>query len=309
MLNRVATKCPNPGGPGEAHEHVQLNNGPAKKGQFYPRRLCQAVCEGIASQNRIDELGLKAVPLVSVEELTQRFGNDPSNELHEQYEDYANECSDLYSLKAYDETSGEEIDIDLLRGARREEIKYFRGMNVYTKVPLSECYEETGQAPIGVKWVDINKGDKTNPNYRSRLAAEEFETVERPQWHAVAPPSECLKLCLHRLAGNRKQKMLYADVSRAYFYAASSRAVYVKLPGEDWEEGDDGKCGRLNVSMYGTRGAALNWAEEYAQKLVKAGFRRGISNPCLFWHSKTKVTIMVHGDDFLAVGEEAQLDE
>ena len=75
-----------------------------------------------------------------------------------------------------------------------------------------------------------------------------------------------------------------------------------EAPEEDWGEGGEGKCGRLNVSMYGTRYAALNWAEEYAQKLVKAGFRRGISNPCLFWHGNKKVTIMVHGDEFLAVG-------
>ena len=78
-LKRVATKCPNSGGPGDAHEHVQLNNGLAKNGQVDPRKLCQATCEGIVSQKRIDELGLKADPLMSVEETTQRFGKGPSN--------------------------------------------------------------------------------------------------------------------------------------------------------------------------------------------------------------------------------------
>ena len=103
--------------------------------------------------------------------------------------------------------------------------------------------------------------------------------------------------------------MMYADVSRAYFHAESSREVYVKLPEEDWEAGDELRCGKLNVSMYGTRDAALNWAEEYAGELKKAGYRRGVANPCLFWHRKKKVTIMVHGDDFVAVGEEEGLQE
>ena len=136
--------------------------------------------------------------------MTQRFGKGPGHELHDGYDDYARECKDVYRLNAYDEMSGEEIDIDVVRGAIREDIKYFRGMHVCTKVPLSECYEETGEAPIGVKWVDTNKGDKANPNYRSRLVAQEFKTEEMPEWYAATPPSECLKPCLHNLAGGRK---------------------------------------------------------------------------------------------------------
>ena len=51
--------------------------------------------------------------------------------------------------------------------------------------------------------------------------------------------------------------MMYADVSRAYFYARAVRPVYVKIPPEDTEEGDEARCGKLLMSMYGTRKAAL----------------------------------------------------
>ena len=35
---------------------------------------------------------------------------------------------------------------------------------------------------------------------------------------------------------------------------------------------------------------------------MAAGYSRGIADPCSFYNSKTGVSVMVHGDDFLAVG-------
>ena len=61
-------------------------------------------------------------------------------------------------------------------------------MDVYEKVPIEECWKATGKGPIGVRWVDINKGDSTNPNYRSRLVTQEYKTVENPEWYAATPP-------------------------------------------------------------------------------------------------------------------------
>ena len=56
------------------------------------------------------------------------------------------------------------------------------------------------------------------------------------------------------------------------------------------------------MSMYGTRDAALNWHEEYSIKLMAAGYVRGVANPCLFRHKGDNMSVMVHGDDFVAVG-------
>ena len=57
------------------------------------------------------------------------------------------------------------------------------------------------------------------------------------------------------------------------------------------------------MSMYGTRDAATNWAAEYTATLIQDGYRRGSSNTCLFYHPISGVSIMVHGDDFVAVGD------
>ena len=64
------------------------------------------------------------------------------------------------------------------------------------------------------------------------------------------------------------------DVSRAYFYAPAIRPVYVKIIGEDFELGDENRCGRLNVSMYGARGAAMNWHEHYKEHLDSLNVRK-----------------------------------
>ena len=71
-----------------------------------------------------------------------------------------------------DDVSGEPLDPAEVRRARKEEIRYFKEMNVYKKVPLAECWAKTGRAPIGVRCVDVNKGDSKNKNYRSRLVAK-----------------------------------------------------------------------------------------------------------------------------------------
>ena len=293
VLKRIAIRCPN-NDPSSTirHEHVPLESGRAKKCQVYPREFCARVVEGIAAEKRVRALGLRSMPLMSVED------SGACEALHEPS-----------STWATDDLSGEALDPSLVRAARKEEIQYFKSMKVYDKVDTMECWEATGKGPIAVRWVDINKGDRSNPNYRSRLVAKEYKTEERPEWFAATPPGECLKILLSKMASNKKLKMLYADVSRAYFYAAAVRPVYVKLAEEDREAGDDGKCGRLRVSMYGTRDAALNWSLEYAETLKSAGYKQGLANPCLFHHAEKDVTVMVHGDDFAAVGGEKHIAE
>ena len=60
--------------------------------------------------------------------------------------------------------------------------------------------------------------------------------------------------------------------------------------------------GKLMMLMYGTCDSAQNWAEEYSGTLMKAGYDRGKANPCLFYSPTDDCSVMVHGDDFVAVG-------
>ena len=89
------------------------------------------------------------------------------------------------------------------------------------------------------------------------------------------------------------------DVKKAYFYAPATRDVYIELPPE---RAQPGMCANLHKSLYGTRDAALNWSQAYSEVLVKLGFRKGRSSPCMFYHEEWQIRTVVHGDDFLSEG-------
>ena len=100
-------------------------------------------------------------------------------------------------------------------------------MGVYAKVPKQECWEQTDKDPIAVRWIDINKGDAENPNYRSRLVAKEFKTDVNTELYAATPPSECFRMLIGRMASQEGSEMMYADVSWAYFYVQAVRQAEV----------------------------------------------------------------------------------
>ena len=72
---------------------------------------------------------------------------------------------------------------------------------MYVKVPTQQCLEETGQAPIGTRWVDINKGDDVHVEYRSRLVAQELKKLSwADDLFAATPPLEAYKILFNRSA-------------------------------------------------------------------------------------------------------------
>ena len=87
------------------------------------------------------------------------------------------------------------------------------------------------------------------------------------------------------------------DVRRSYAYAQAKRDLYVALPPEDWQEGDEEMCGKLNLSLHGTRDTAQTWEEELGSTLGEAGLQVGVASPCLYNISKKDVSAAVHGDD------------
>jgi hypothetical protein len=59
--------------------------------------------------------------------------------------------------------------------------------------------------------------------------------------------------------------------------------------------------------LYGTRDAAKGWQEELSQQLEQIGFVRGIGHPSVFWHPVRRVCTIVHGDDYVSSGDDADL--
>ena len=147
------------------------------------------------------------------------------------------EAQEIHEFR--DNMTGKPLETHMVRTARQEEMDEVNKHRVYDKVPIEECWAKTGKAPIGTRWVDINKGDDVNPEYRARLVAKEINTGKRDDLFAATPPLEAKKALLsmavtegigfkrgHRQSG---KNLDFIDIRRAYFHARAIIWVYVDL--------------------------------------------------------------------------------
>ena len=150
--------------------------------------------------------------------------------------------------QAWDDVSNAVLNPDDVKAARALEMQYFEKLRVYDRVDRSEI-AKTGGKLIGTRWVDVNKGDGTNIDYRSRLVGRDDAL------YAATPPLEALRLIISNAAttpgGDQVREVMVNDVRRAYFYAKIDRDVFVELHEEDPEHGS-GKVGKLRLCLYGT---------------------------------------------------------
>eukprot|EP00973_Karenia_brevis_P012630 1713512-Karenia_brevis.AAC.1 len=162
IAEELQRRCTNTSG-GVKHRHVQLVNGRARKAQEYPDQSCEAICRGIMNQKHHDERGEFLIGILDMDETNQRDIKEAGAESDRLHDDHDSD------MIAVDDVTGALLDVRLVKEAREAEMRYFRRMGVYRKVPIRKCIEQTGKMPIGVRWVDVNKQDNENPKYRSRL--------------------------------------------------------------------------------------------------------------------------------------------
>ena len=79
-------------------------------------------------------------------------------------------------------------------------------------------------------------------NSRSRLVGCEFAREKRDDLFAATPPLESLRTIAAICASTQNSAkpddnfmLMSNDVSRAYFYAPATGAIYIEIPQEDWE--------------------------------------------------------------------------
>ena len=246
------------------HRHVTLLGWKAKACQTYTDKFCELVCKTVMNEkNHLDRtaefLGRLSLGPAEARDVTKAINELINGDPHEKEALY-----DPYEF--FDDVTGQSLDSDRAKEARKLEMQFFRNMKVYEKVPRWMAARD-GCKVITTRWLDINKGDQQNPNYRSRLVGREIRTDSRLDLFAATPPLESLRIICSMCASNQDRRNPYmimsVDVRRAYFYAKATRPVYIEIPIEDFEPGDEGRVARLNMSLYGTRDAAQNWAREY----------------------------------------------
>ena len=181
-------------------------------------------------------------------------------------------------------------------------------MGLYTKVPVAECYDKIGGALLPVCCININNGDRSSPNYRSRAVSRGICIHKRDDLFVWIQPLEALKSVLSLTAsGNRGQVVMVDDVSRAFFHAKVRREAYVQTAAEDVQPGGDGQCGQLIYPMHGARDAAQNLANECVEMLMPIGLEQGEASPRVFPHRERPIRIVVHGGGCVSAATSAQL--
>ena len=237
-------------------------------------------------------------------------------------------------LVFWDDVNGGYLDPVRVTAARKDEMSWVDKQELLDIVEVSQCYEETGKAPITLKWVDTNKGDEQDPNYRSRLVVREVkarktdaERLQPQEIFSAMPPLEAMKVLISlfvswnrggpdsvekkqkargRKPGNYKLGIF--DISRAHFYGKAKRRIFVKLPEEYAQIHGPSKCGLLLKSWYGTQDASAIWQQDYADLLKFHSYVMGKANTAIFYSDELQVRGLCHGDDFLVLAQQPDLD-
>ena len=122
--------------------------------------------------------------------------------------------------EAWDDMNNVFLDPDKVAKARAEEMGFFKKLGVYQRVPKAKVHEVGGKM-VSVKWLDTNKGDRENPNYRSRLVAREYNVGKDDTLYASTPPLEALRSIVSHAATvdpnapEKRRELMVNDVRRA----------------------------------------------------------------------------------------------
>ena len=127
------------------HRHIELTGGGrARRAEVYPDKLCRAILEGLRAQLISD--GTMKLNAIATQAPEEEHELDPVMSLEGR--------GDIWG--EYFDVNGNALESNLVRAARAEEIEAFHQNKppVYTKVPIQECYDATGKAPIGTRWME-----------------------------------------------------------------------------------------------------------------------------------------------------------
>ena len=322
MLNRLSRRCSG------THVHQHLVGGRAKAAEDYSIELITDIIRGMRDTADAEEKwGDECHEDVSAAMVTAGLFQDVKQTsvaaaymaedaaaatenltIKVKYANGRTATTNLVFKDRYvDEYTREDLPIGHVRTAMHDELLYFCD-KVWELVPIDEVDGKV----IGSRWVNCNKNDISDPDVRCRLVGQEVNTQADESFFAATPPLEAKRMLFTEFASERTRngkplQISFIDVKKAYFYGIPERALYVRLPPE---LGLSRKfVGKLVRCMYGTRDAGAIWESCYATALINLGFQQGGASPCCFYHAEWGVSVVVHGDDFTALGTPDGLDK
>ncbi len=206
ILNSLALRCGGRNGAcsrGAGGRHGVAMERDATLSAIYPFDLCRAILEGARQQLRDDDRLTTGVYCimprpdahltdVQLERRVKRLMH-----ITDGYDDAEAMATTVTGAGQYrDAITGQPLDPDMVRAARRKELEYFNSKHVWDVRDRAEALRRQGKPPISVRWIDVNKGDDSDPNYRSRLVAREIRRAGEDPIFAPAPPLESIRTVL-----------------------------------------------------------------------------------------------------------------
>src|SRR5258706_4184750 len=171
--------------------------------------------------------------------------------------------------------------------------------------------------PIGSKFIFSLKRDVSGKViwYKAHLVAQGFSQREGINYtNTFAPVVRLTSIHIAlAIATNLDLKMDHLDVETAFLNRKIDEEIYMQAPkGFEKLDLDLGNSGRLHGSLYALKQALLIWNRLLDKVLKSFGWRRLLSDWCIYiWHdSKAHLMILaVHVDDMLLAGNSRELME
>lgn len=192
------------------------------------------------------------------------------------------------------------IDKDKWKQAMAEEISSFEENDAWQLVdpPASGTI-------VDCKWVFKRKPDSENKiRYRARLVAKGFTQRQGIDYDETFSPVvrySTLRL-LFALSVKLNLEIRHLDVTTAFLNGFLQEDVYMKQPDGFIKEGSDKtKVLKLKRAIYGLKQSSRAWYKRVDEVLLKLGYKRSDTEPCLYVKSRDKLITMitVYVDDFL----------
>ena len=172
-----------------------------------------------------------------------------------------------------------------------KEINTWDRWGIFEKVPRQQAQ---GKKKLTGTWV---KKQKTPDEVRCRYCAREYATGAKTAEHFAATPTSSSEGVVDQIATSRRMIVRPSDVSTAFTHAIEEGEVYLEPP-QIWLDANPGDwVWKLNNKVYGERDAARGWEDHLSWNLIDMGFKRLVSDPCLYRHAGRDMIHKVHIDD------------
>lgn len=182
-------------------------------------------------------------------------------------------------------------------------------------------YLPAGQRAIGSRWVFKVKHlpDGAIECFKARVVAQGFSQrpgIDFDETFAPTARWAAVRTVL-ALAAMDNMHLESVDISSAFLHGVIDTELYMKFP-EGFPEdvpsdverkpGDGDACAKLEKGIYGLQQGANLWNRRLHEVLVKLGFTRITSDPCVYVYLRddTRIIVPIHVDDMTLASKSRQ---